>query len=198
MIFGKYPESVKVGENDIPVDTDFRIMARFETSVRKSDSAGILSALSDFFKGNIPTDYMAAADAAVNFYLCGKNPPENIENSPKNTKRCYDYDEDSRYFIAAFRQQYGIDLETAKLHWQKFSALFAGLTDETELVKIMRIRCTKTSEITDKAERERIRKLQRRYALTEYRKKRYASVAERDSAMISAAIQRVEAARKKE
>lgn len=197
MIFGKYPESVKVGENDIPVDTDFRIMVRFENSVRKSDSTEILSALSDFFKGNIPANYMAAADAAVSFYLCGKKPPENTENSQKNMKHCYDYDEDSRYFIAAFSQQYGIDLETASLHWWKFSALFAGLTDETELMKIMRIRCTEVSKINDKNERERIRKLQRRYALSEYRQKHYSSAAERDNDMINAAIRRMEALKRK-
>ncbi len=198
MTFGKYPDCVIIDDVSVPVDTDFRIMIRFENAVQKSENAEISAALSDFFIGNIPSDINAAVNAAVKFYLCGKNPDENTANNPKNKKRCYDYDEDSRYFIAAFNQQYGIDLESANLHWWKFSALFAGLTDATRLINIMQIRSTDTSKITDKNERERIRKLQRQYALKEYRKRRYNSCAERDKAMIEAAKKRLSELERKE
>ena len=189
-MFNGYPDSVSVCGTKHPVNTDFRIMCRFEIAIQKSDTAEITSAVSDFFIGNIPADINAAVNAVLEFYLCGKQ-AEDGKASDKNGKRCYDYNEDWKYFIAAFRQQYGIDLNTAQLHWWEFSALFSGLTDDTELVKIMQIRCTNLKDISDKKERERIKKLQERYALKQYRRKHYKTAAERDRAMIEAAKKRI-------
>ena len=192
-MFNGYPDSVSVCGTKHPVNTDFRIMCRFEIAIQKSDTAEITSAVSDFFYSDIPADINAAVNAVLEFYLCGKQ-AEDGKPSGKNGKRCYDYSEDWKYFIAAFRQQYGIDLNTAQLHWWEFSALFAGLTDETELVKIMQIRCTNLKDISDKKERERIKKLQERYTLKQYRRKHYKTAAERDRAMIEAAKKRIEEA----
>ena len=189
-MFNGYPDSVSVCSTKHPVNTDFRIMCRFEIAIQKSDTAEITSAVSDFFIGDIPPDIDSAVNAVLEFYLCGKQ-AEDGKASGKNGKRCYDYNEDWKYFIAAFRQQYGIDLNTALLHWWEFSALFSGLTDDTELVKIMQIRCTNLKGISDKKERERIKRLQERYALKQYRRKHYKTAAERDRAMIEAAKKRI-------
>ena len=189
-MFNGYPDSVSVCGTKHPVNTDFRIMCRFELAIQKSDTAEITSAVSDFFIGNIPADINAAVNAVLEFYLCGKQ-AEDGKDSGKNDKRCYDYNEDWKYFIAAFRQQYGIDLNTALLHWWEFSALFSGLTDDTELIKIMQIRCTNLKDISDKKERDRIKKLQERYALKQYRRKHYKTAEERDRAMIEAAKKRI-------
>ena len=189
-MFNGYPDSVSVCGTKHPVNTDFRIMCRFELAIQKSDTAEITSAVSDFFIGDIPPDIDSAVTAVLEFYLCGKQ-AEGGKSSGKNGKRCYDYNEDWKYFIAAFRQQYGIDLNIAQLHWWEFSALFAGLTDDTELVKIMQIRCTDLKGISDKKERDRIKKLQERYALKQYRRKHYKTAEERDRAMIEAAKKRI-------
>ena len=189
-MFNGYPDSVSVYGTKYPVNTDFRIMCRFEIAIQKSDTADITSAVSDFFIGNIPDNADLAVDAVLEFYLCGKQ-AEGGKPSGKNGKRCYDYNEDWKYFIAAFRQQYGIDLNTAELHWWEFSALFSGLTDDTELIKIMQIRCTNLKDISDKKERDRIKKLQERYALKQYRRKHYKTAEERDRAMIEAAKKRI-------
>ena len=188
-MFNGYPDSVSVCGTKYPVNTDFRVMCRFELAIQKSDTADITSAVSDFFIGNIPCDINEAVNAVIGFYLCGN--AEGGKTASKSGKRCYDYSEDWKYFIAAFRQQYGIDLNTALLHWWEFSALFSGLTDDTELVKIMQIRCTDLKGISDKKERERIKKLQERYALKQYRRKHYKTAAERDRAMIEAAKKRI-------
>ena len=189
-MFNGYPDIVSVCGTKYPVNTDFRIMCRFELAIQKSDTAEITSAVSDLFIGNSPDNADETVNAVLEFYLCGKQ-AEDGKPSGKNGKRCYDYSADWKYFIAAFRQQYGIDLNTAQLHWWEFSALFAGLTDETELVKIMQIRCTNLKDISDKKERERIKKLQERYALKQYRRKHYKTAAERDRAMIEAAKKRI-------
>ena len=189
-MFNGYPDIVSVCGTKYPVNTDFRIMCRFEIAIQKSDTAEITSAVSDFFIGDIPDNADLAVDAVLEFYLCGKQ-AEGGKSSGKNGKRCYDYSEDWKYFIAAFRQQYGIDLNTAQLHWWEFSALFSGLTDDTELIKIMQIRCTNLKDISDKKERDRIKKLQERYALKQYRRKHYKTAEERDRAMIEAAKKRI-------
>ena len=189
-MFNGYPDSVSVCGTKYPVNTDFRIMCRFEIAIQKSDTAEITSAVSDFFYSDIPADINAAVNAVLEFYLCGKQ-AEDGKASGKNGKRCYDYNEDWKYFIAAFRQQYDIDLNTAQLHWWELSALFSGLTDDTELIKIMQIRCTNLKDISDKKERERIKKLQERYALKQYRRKHYKTAEERDRAMIEAAKKRI-------
>ena len=189
-MFNGYPDSVSVYGTKYPVNADFRIMCRFEIAIQKSDTAEITSAVSDFFIGDIPDNADLAVDAVLEFYLCGKQ-AEGGKPSGKNGKRCYDYNEDWKYFIAAFRQQYGIDLNTAELHWWEFSALFSGLTDDTELIKIMQIRCTNLKDIYDKKERDRIKKLQERYALKQYLRKHYKTAEERDRAMIEAAKKRI-------
>ena len=189
-MFNGYPDIVSVCGTKYPVNTDFRIMCRFEIAIQKSDTAEITSAVSDFFIGDIPDNADLAVDALLEFYLCGKQ-AEGGKASGKSGKRCYDYNEDWKYFIAAFRQQYGIDLNTAQLHWWEFSALFSGLTDDTELIKIMQIRCTDLKDISDKKERDRIKKLQERYALKQYRRKHYKTAEERDRAMIEAAKKRI-------
>lgn len=188
-MFNGYPHTVKIGTDSFEIDPDFRIMTAFESGVQTSDTAAIISAVSDFFKGNIPADTEGAVKAVISFYLCGEASKE--KSGGTGQKRCYDFKEDMRYFTAAFRQQYNIDLNTANLHWWEFSALFAGLTDETELVKIMQIRCTDVKNISDKSERNRIKRLQEHYALKEHRRKRFASAEERDRAMIEAAKKRI-------
>ena len=189
-MFNGYPDTVSVCGTKYPVNTDFRIMCRFEIAIQESDTAEITSAVSDFFIGDIPDNADLAVDAVLEFYLCGKQ-AEGGTSSDKNGRRCYDYNEDWKYFIAAFRQQYGIDLNIAQLHWWEFSALFSGLTDDTELIKIMQIRCTNLKDISDKKERDRIKKLQERYALKQYRRKHYKTAEERDRAMIEAAKKRI-------
>ena len=189
-MFNGYPDTVRVGSEVVNIDPDFRIMMNFEIGVQSSDTAVILSAVSDFFKDNVPADTDSAVAAMIKFYLCGDSPDEKNEQK-SGSKRCYDFKEDMRHFVAAFRQQYGIDLNIAKMHWWEFSALFAGLTDQTELVKIMQIRCTNLKSISYKPERDRIKRLQENYALKQYRRKRYSSAAERDNAMIEDAKRRI-------
>lgn len=185
MLYEKYPDKIKINSAEYAVETDFRLMMRFELCVQKNERNIIPEILAEFYRYNIPPDIDAAVNGMIRFYLCGEEPPQTSGNDPKQApRRCYAFDEDARYIIAAFRQQYGIGLVDAKMHWFEFSALFAGLTDCTEFVKIMQYRCTDVSKIKNPAEKQRIKRLRQRYALAENRIKRYASVEERNKAMI--------------
>lgn len=85
----------------------------------------------------------------------------------QNTKRDFDFYQDSQEIYAGFRQAYGIDLieEQGHMHWYKFIALLAGLPDDTKFARIREVRNTKLSDIKDKAERSRMATLKRQLAL---------------------------------
>ena len=119
------------------------------------------------------------------FYLCGEEPNYKKTGGEREKKRCYAFDEDWKFITSAFRHQYGIDIINTKMHWYEFSALFSGLTDETEFVKIMQYRCTDIRKIKNKEEKNRIRRLRQRYALSENKIKHFSSAAERDADMIN-------------
>src|SRR5690606_32954441 len=56
-----------------------------------------------------------------------------------NEKPPFDFEKDAEYIYASFMYDYGIDLfeVQGKLHWKKFKALLAGLSDESKLMKVI-------------------------------------------------------------
>lgn len=60
----------------------------------------------------------------------------------KNPMPVLDFEEDGDYIYASFMQDYHIDLidEQGKLPWKKFLYLFNGLSAETKIKQVMRIR----------------------------------------------------------
>lgn len=57
-------------------------------------------------------------------------------------QKLFDFEEDGEYIYASFFQCYGIDLieQRGKLPWDRFIALFQGLSDKTKIREVMRIR----------------------------------------------------------
>ena len=72
---------------------------------------------------------------------------------------------------AAFKMDYGIDLyaEQGRMSWQKFLALFQGLSEKTRMREIMSIRTRKIPQPTqyNAEERNNLMELKRYYALEE-------------------------------
>ena len=86
-----------------------------------------------------------------------------------NEKPPFDFEKDAEYIYASFMYDYGIDLfeVQGKLHWKKFKALLAGLSDESKLMKVIGYR---TMEIPppnkyNAKERQRLIELKRYYSL---------------------------------
>lgn len=71
---------------------------------------------------------------------------EKISTKPRPTvgaqQKLFDFEEDGEYIYASFLQDYGLDLidQQGGLPWQRFIALFQGLTDKTKIREVMRIR----------------------------------------------------------
>lgn len=80
-----------------------------------------------------------------------------------------DFEEDGDYIYASFMQDYGIDLidEQGRLPWKKFLYLFNGLSADTKIKQIMRIRDMDLPEYNGKngKQRQEILELKSYYAL---------------------------------
>lgn len=80
-----------------------------------------------------------------------------------------DFEEDGDYIYASFMQEYRIDLidEQGKLPWKKFLYLFNGLSADTKIKQIMRIRDMELPEYNGKnrKQRQEIMELKSYYAL---------------------------------
>lgn len=84
-------------------------------------------------------------------------------------KKLIDFEADSDYIYASFKQAYGMDLvqERGKLQWKNFCRLLDGLPDKTKMKEVMRIRAMDIPEPTgyNQKERQNIMELKAYYAL---------------------------------
>lgn len=115
----------------------------------------------------IPHNVTMAVDKMIWFYRCGKETESGGHGSGSGrAKQIYSFEHDDDYIYAAFLEQYGIDLQDIEeLHWWKFRALFRGLSEDTEFVKIMGYRSVKITSEMSKEQREFYKKMQSIHAL---------------------------------
>lgn len=130
--------------------TDFREWLRFESLITNGDvpePARNILALRLIFPNDAPPDTEDAMSFILWFYRCGKEPARHSDDSLiLESRRVYDFEQDSDYICAAFAEQYGINLwHTGYMHWWEFRALFIGLHN-TRFTDIMGYRA---AEITD-------------------------------------------------
>lgn len=116
-------------------------------------------------------DVETAINDMIWFYSGGKNvATEQSKGTQSEIKQIYSYEFDDEYIYDAFKDQYSIDLNSTRyLHWWKFKAMFKGLKEDNEIVKIMGYRALDLSKIRDKEEKARYKKLKKIYALPDMR-----------------------------
>lgn len=154
----------------LKIRTDFRECIKFELLMqdRKIKEEDKIKLALNLFYYEIE-DIQTAIDDMIWFYRCGTEIKENKNNDNTNTKQIYSYEFDREYIYSAFYSQYNIDLNSINLHWWKFKALFQGLNDNNEIVKIMGYRAIDLGKIKDKDEKARYKKLKKLYALPDMR-----------------------------
>ena len=81
----------------------------------------------------------------------------------------FSFEHDSDMIYSAFYQQYNIDLSSAKMHWWQFKALFNGLSDTTQFIKVVGFRGVNLSEIKNNEMRKYYSKMKRIYKLPDNR-----------------------------
>ena len=118
------------------------------------------------------SNYNEAIEGMLWFYQCGKELANSNEKNKNNNKynQIYSYEFDNKYIYSAFMEQYKIDLQEIEyMHWWKFRALFDGLNEDAEIVKIMGYRSVNLSQIKDIEKRNYYKKMKRLYALPDNR-----------------------------
>lgn len=152
---------------------DFRISIMFELLMQDNeidDNTKIIQAIKLYYpKTEQITDYAKALEDIMWFYSCGKEEKTSQKEENRKTEQIYSYEFDDQLIYSAFRDQYGIDLQKAKLNWWEFKAMFEGLKSDNKIVEIMGYRAVDLSKIKDKEERKRYKKLKQIYALPDMR-----------------------------
>lgn len=172
LLIHKLPTEVE----GMAINTDYKVSILFELLMQDKKvpkELKLMKALQMYYP-NLQqiTNVEKAIQNMMWFYKCGKyTTTANKEISGKNNNnQIYSYEYDDKYIYSAFLQQYKIDLqETKYMHWWKFKALFDGLNEETEIVKIMGYRSVNISQIKDIEKRNYYKKMKRLYGIPDMR-----------------------------
>lgn len=169
------PDSIEYKGKNYPVKTDFKVWLKFHKILKdKNKSPAEKSTLSILccFDGErckkLPDTSTEALEALLSFFSGGYR-TEKGERSAKSEK-VFDFTEDSGYIYSAFFQEYGIDLSRTSMHWYRFLALLNGLSESTQLRKIIAWRSVNLSEIKDPKRRDFYRRMKNIYKLSSDRK----------------------------
>lgn len=160
----KLPESVTIGGNTVPINTDFRAGIRLEL-MSLDDKLTAERLLTNYYGSRWPEPHDEAIKAAIWFYRCGKE-PEKKEDDGKQIRRSYDFEFDAEAIYTSFQQAYQINLLVDNLHWWEFRALLIDLPDETPFMKRVYYRTGKTTGMTQK-QKKAFNECRKRYALPE-------------------------------
>lgn len=161
------PETVNIGDAEVPIRWDFRVSIQFEELMDEDipDEDKAQRAL-ELYYPHIPLDREAAVDRILWFYSGGEEPEETKNGACRPVERIYSYTHDAPFIYAAFLDQYGIDLqETDHLHWWKFRAMFAGLKSDNRIVEIMGYREIEITPQMSKEQKQYYRKMKKLFAL---------------------------------
>ncbi|MCR0266172.1 bacteriophage Gp15 family protein [[Clostridium] innocuum] len=152
------PDTIRIEDRCYRIDTDFRSWIRFEL-ILLDDS------IDPYYKTSILINALEI-DPAIqrenqedilralfSFYRMGK--PSKKGKPCKDIPYRFDFDIDLIY--AAFMQQYHIDLLTVNLHWYEFKSLFDGLTENTQLIKVIGYRTTEIDKMPKEQRKEALR-----------------------------------------
>lgn len=113
------------------------------------------SVLLGWFYYERPKNVQEALEKAMAF-LNQNQSNEEGESGP----RVFSFEKDSSMIYAAFLQTHGIDLQTAKLHWYQFLALFADLGPDTAFCQLRNLRYRIKTGRATKEERQAAAEMQ--------------------------------------
>lgn len=179
------PETISVDGKSYRINTDYRVWIQVEDLIcdsSKDDIEVITQILKLCFTTKagtpleLPKTWTVTIKALFDFYsrrnVSDTESAERQKEISKRPERIYNYDYDADYIYAAFVQQYNIDITAIEMHWWKFRALFAGLTTETKMGKIMEYRSMDLTGIKDKQLLKQYRHAKEIYRLPDNRTER--------------------------
>lgn len=166
LFYEKYPESIVVNEEEIPIVTDFREYVKLMDMLKDDglSSTEKIYFLKQYFLA-IPNDFSIAMNALTDFVIMKDRRVEDEETiedgEAEDKKEVYSFEYDYPFIFSAFLSEYGINIRTIPyMHWWEFKLLFDGLPDKTEIKQRIMYRSINPSAIKDENERKRIIKIQ--------------------------------------
>lgn len=166
LLLGPLPSAVEVGGRAYAIQTDFRAGIGFERTMLDASlpaRAKVARALAAYYPADMPPDAEAAFHAALWFYRGGQ--AEAASEGGGGHERLYDFAADADAVYAAFYAQYGLDLQTAQLHWWAFRALFSQLAGDHALLSRMAVRAAKLGDVPPGPARAQLARAKARYRL---------------------------------
>lgn len=168
-LYEKFPEGVWVGGKYHEIETDFREWIRFSELIEDDDvPEQVKCELMLQWYRDIPENLGEALIALGKFLSADELYPDSSNRSQKSRNRqpVFSFQEDAGCIYSAFVECYGIDLQKISyMHWWKFRVLLDGLPENTEIKQRMIYRSVDLSEIKDRDERKRIKKIQKEIAI---------------------------------
>lgn len=142
ILIDELPSAVEIDGREYALETDFRACLRAILAFEDSELTTWekQAALLDNLYPEQPHDLEEAFRLGVRFLNGGEEVGEDEDAENKVSPRLYSFSQDARYIFAAFRQTHGIDLETTRLHWWKFLALFLDLGADTTFCNLVSLR----------------------------------------------------------
>lgn len=131
-LYERLPDHVTVGRKRIRVDLDFRNVLRLLETLQRDD---LMPEAREWLA--VRCVCRRPVDGALNAVrqLLFSEPPK--ENSGE---RVTSFEQDAGLIRAAFRQTYGINLWTEKIHWFEFVELLRGVPEGTRYMETIGIR----------------------------------------------------------
>lgn len=159
MFLESLPRSIRIGETDYPIRTDFRTWVKVESILRDSNipegfKLSMIFIICDLFyeNENVSSENIDAVfDGIFSFWRMYK--PVN-EKAKISHDIAYSYDNDFDLIVSAFKQQYGINLFSDDMHWFEFKSLFDGLSESTMFRKIVGYRTVDLSKVPKEQKKE--------------------------------------------
>ena len=173
ILFEEFPDSVCVNGENYQIETDFREWIRFIQLVEDDEVPWQIKCqlMMQWYTDGMPDDLEGAVYALGGFLEMRVDRSDSEEHSKSVPKQLYSFEQDADCIYSAFREVYGINLQTVPyMHWWEFQTLFIGLPEKTEIKQRIMYRNTDLRDIKDKDERKRIQKIQRAISLKKNRK----------------------------
>lgn len=174
VLYDTLPDYVEISGKRYPVITDFREWIRLAELVDDDSVPDVVKVrlLLMWYTGDVPEELESAINALGDFLIgSGLCQSGAGDCESKNITPAFSYSEDAGCIYSAFRECYGIDLQTiGYMHWWKFQTLFDWLPESTEIKQRMMYRTMNLSDIKDKDERKRVKRIQDRIQLKKKRK----------------------------
>lgn len=151
--------------NGYPIDWDFRTGIQITQCLSDnalSDMEKRYTAISLLFPDENNRPPAGEAMEAVNWFLNEFNHDKHGKNT--GTAKVMDFDVDQWRIYAAFKQQYGIDLNEVSLHWFVFMGLLSNL-EECNFTDVIDIRQKKITPKMSREEKKAITEAKKVYAL---------------------------------